>query len=72
MYSVPSAVCANLLSGSSCPTYKQLQACGQSVCAVAPPPSLITKGADQLAGTHQTLLSQVVRLLQGCQLGLGV
>lgn len=69
---VTSEVCSEHAYDKSDLTYEQLQALCQAVCTVAPPASLISKGADQLAGSHQALLSQTVRLLQGCQLGLSV
>ena len=68
--SVTSEVCSEHAYGRSALTYEQLQALCQAVCTFAPPASLIAKGADQLAGSHQTLLPQTVCLLQRCQLCL--
>ena len=53
-------------------TYEQLQAGGKGISAVAPAASFFTQGADELAGTHQPLLTQAILLLQGGQLCLGV
>ena len=51
-------------------TNKQVEAGEEVVCSGGPAARLIAQGTDQLAGSHQPLLTQVVLLLQTAQLSL--
>ena len=53
-------------------TNKQAEAGEELVCSGAPAARLVAQGTDQLAGSHQPLLTQVVLLLQTGQLSLCV